>query len=840
METYEKLGVFYLGRQRQPGDDKAGPLLLYDSKDLVTHAVCVGMTGSGKTGLGIGLLEEAAIDGVPSIVIDPKGDLANLLLTFPDLKAGDFLPWINEDDARRKSLTPAQYAAQQAELWRKGLAEWGQDGERIRRLRAAADFVIYTPGSSAGMPVSILRSFDAPAAAILQDPDLLRERVITTVGSLLDLLGLDSDPLKSREHILLSTILEDTWRQGRSLDIAGLIQAVQSPPFQRVGVFDLEAFFPAAGRQQLAMKLNNFLAAPAMRAWIEGEPIDLASLLYGARGKPRVAIFSIAHLEDAERMFFVSLLLLQVVGWMRAQSGTTSLRALLYMDEIFGYLPPVANPPSKAPLLTLLKQARAFGVGIVLATQNPVDLDYKALSNAGTWFIGRLQTARDQQRVLDGLAGASAAEARFDRKKMGQLLAGLGNRVFLMNNVHEDQPVLFESRWAMSYLRGPLTRDQIKLLMDPLRPALRAEAEAAEAAASASGPAAAPLGAARQGRSPGAEAKAASGQGGPALQRGGPAQERPVISPAIAQFFLPPRRDQQGTGSLVYEPRCLGIAKVYYADAQAGLAAEREVAALAEVDPQLSRPLWEEAAMAKISDRDLETVPEPGSQFTGVPAALGDPKSYAAWNADFREWLYRSQTLRVFRSPSLEISSQPGESEKDFRLRLQQSGRERRDQLLERIRQRYAARVASLRERIRKAELAVDREKEQARQQKMQTAISVGVTILDAFLGGRKAVRSGTIGRATTAARSAGRILKEGQDVGRAQDNVQALQQQLAELEAQVTRESEALKSAVDPLSEELETLEVRPKKTDVSVRVLSLGWAPYWRDERGGTIPAF
>ena len=833
MEQFEKLGVFYLGRQKQSAADKAGPLLLYDSKDLLTHAVCVGMTGSGKTGLCIGLLEEAALDGIPAVVIDPKGDLANLLLTFPDLAPADFLPWINEDDARKKSLSPAQYAAQQAELWRKGLADWGQDGQRIRRLRESAEFVIYTPGSSAGIPVSILRSFDAPAATILEDPDLLRERVITTVTSLLDLLGLNTDPLQSREHILLSTVLEETWRQGRSLDIAGLIQAVQSPPFQRIGVFDLESFFPAGDRQALAMKLNNFLAAPAMKAWTEGEPIDLDRMLYGAKGKPRVAIFSISHLGDAERMFFVSLLLLQVVGWMRSQSGTTSLRALLYMDEIFGYLPPVANPPSKAPLLTLLKQARAFGVGIVLATQNPVDLDYKALSNAGTWFIGRLQTARDQQRVLDGLAGASG-ESRFDRQKMGQLLAGLGNRVFLMNNVHEDQPVLFESRWAMSYLRGPLTRDQIRKLLEPLRPALAAAGTAPGAAPAAASAAASATAAART--AAGATAAAGPGAAGAA----GAVQDRPAITPAIAQFFLPQRRDPPGAATLVYEPRCLGIAKVYYADAKAGLAAEREVTVLADIDAQLSRPLWEEAAQAEVRDRDLETVPEPGALFAGVPAVLGDPKSYAAWGADFREWLYRSQALRVFRSPALEVSSQPGESEKDFRLRLQQSGRERRDQLLERIRQRYTARIGSLEERIRRAEQAVDREKEQAKQQKMQTAISVGVTILDAFLGGRKTVRRGTIGRATTAARGAGRILKEGQDVGRAEENVQALRQQLAELEAQAARESEALKTAVDPLSEELESLEVRPKKTDVSVRVLSLGWAPYWRDERGGTTPAF
>src|SRR5689334_6651477 len=464
---FEKLGVFYLGRpydwQQKKGQDVA---LLYDSKDLVTHAVCVGMTGSGKTGLCLALIEEAAIDGIPAILIDPKGDLTNLLLTFPALRPEDFRPWINEDDARRKNLSPEDYARQQAEQWRKGLAAWGEDGARIQRLRDAADFAIYTPGSNAGIPLSIVKSFAAPPAAIREDEELLRERIGTTATSLLGLLGIDADPIKSREHILIATILDGAWRQGRELDIAGLIQQIQTPPMKKVGVLDLDAFFPAKDRFTLAMSLNNLLAAPGFGAWMEGDPLDVDALLHTPEGKPRVAIVSIAHLNDAERMFFVSLLLNQVVGWMRSQSGTTSLRALLYMDEIFGYFPPVANPPSKAPLLTLLKQARAFGVGVVLATQNPVDLDYKGLANAGTWFIGRLQTERDKARVLEGLEGAAAsASANFNRQAMEQTLAGLGNRVFLMNNVHDDGPEVFETRWALSYLRGPLTRDQIKILM---------------------------------------------------------------------------------------------------------------------------------------------------------------------------------------------------------------------------------------------------------------------------------------------------------------------------------------------------------------------------------------
>ncbi len=423
---FEKLGVFYLGRPYDWQQKKAQDgLILYDSKDLVTHAVCVGMTGSGKTGLCLALIEEAAIDGIPAILIDPKGDLANLLLTFPGLQPEDFRPWVNEDDARRKNLSVDDYARQQAELWQKGLASWGEDGARIQRLRDAADFAVYTPGSNAGIPLSILKSFAAPPPAIREDEELLRERIGTTATSLLGLLGIDADPIKSREHILIATILDTAWRQGQELDLAGLIQQIQTPPVKRVGVLDLDAFFPSKDRFALAMALNNLLAAPGFGAWLEGEPLDVANLLHTPEGKPRVAIVSIAHLNDAERMFFVSLLLNQVVGWMRTQSGTTSLRALLYMDEIFGFFPPVANPPSKTPLLTLLKQARAFGVGVVLATQNPVDLDYKGLSNTGTWFIGRLQTERDKARVLDGLEGAAGIAGQgFDRAELERILSG--------------------------------------------------------------------------------------------------------------------------------------------------------------------------------------------------------------------------------------------------------------------------------------------------------------------------------------------------------------------------------------------------------------------------------
>jgi hypothetical protein len=450
MEDFEKLGAFYLGRTYDVAERRANPeLLLYSSRDLTKHAVCVGMTGSGKTGLCLTLLEEAAIDGIPAIAIDPKGDLANLLLTFPELQPADFQPWLDPGEIQRSGKTADELAADTAERWRQGLAEWGQDGARIARFRKAVDLAVYTPGSSIGLPLTVLRSFAAPPQAILDDADAFRERIAAAVSGLLALLGIDADPLASREHILLSSLFERAWRAGEELSMPALIREIQSPPINNIGIVDLETFFPAKERFELAMRLNNLLASPGFSGWMEGEPLDIGKLLYTSEGKPRLSVISIAHLSEAERMFFVTILLNEMLAWTRTQSGTSSLRAILYMDEIFGYFPPSANPPSKTPMLTLLKQARAFGVGIVLATQNPVDLDYKGLSNAGTWFLGRLQTERDQARVLDGLEGASAAAgARFDRQRAAATLSALGSRVFLMNNVHEDEPVVFQTRWT--------------------------------------------------------------------------------------------------------------------------------------------------------------------------------------------------------------------------------------------------------------------------------------------------------------------------------------------------------------------------------------------------------
>jgi hypothetical protein len=811
-EDFEKLGVFYLGRPYDMAAKQAKPgWLLYDSKDLVTHAVCVGMTGSGKTGLCLSLLEEAAIDNIPAIIIDPKGDLGNLMLTFPSLKGEDFQPWINEDDARKKGLSPADFARAQAELWAKGLAGWQQDGARIQRLRDAADVAIYTPGSNAGLPVSILKSFAAPAADVREDAELFRERIGTTVTSLLGLLGIEADPIQSREHILLSTILDHTWRNEEDLDLAALIHAIQTPPVTKIGVMDVDSFFPSKDRFALAMKLNNLLAAPGFQSWLEGEALDIQSLLYTPAGKPRLAIFSIAHLNDAERMFFVTLLLSQMVGWMRAQSGTTSLRALLYMDEIFGYFPPVANPPSKLPLMTLLKQARAFGLGVVLATQNPVDLDYKGLANTGTWLIGRLQTERDKARVLEGLEGASSsAGKKFDKGRMEQTLAGLGNRIFLMNNVHEDEPVVFETRWCLSYLRGPLTRTQIKALMDPVR---------------------------RQASNARRQTQAASGSA-PSTQHSA-LKSRPIVPPDVPQQFVPLRGSRPEGSELLYAPMLLGSAQIRFSDTKGGIDQMQDVTVLVPMTDGAVPVDWDHAVAADVAVADLEQSPESDAQFLPLPAGAGKARSYVDWNKDFGGWLFRTQKLELLKSPTTKDVSGPGESERDFRVRLQQSGRELRDKAGESLRQKYAPKITTLQDRIRRAEQMKAKQQAESRSSQVQAAISVGASILGAFLG-RKTISATNIGRATTAIKSAGRVMKESQDVGYAEENVSALQQQLADLEAQFKAESEAMAAATDPLNEKLETISIKPTKSNIAVKLVALAWTPQWRDAKGIVTPAW
>jgi hypothetical protein len=796
VEDYEKLGLFYLGRAVSNAGEVTDEPVLYDAKDLTTHAVIIGMTGSGKTGLGIAMLEEAGMDRVPVIAVDPKGDLGNLMLTFPELDAQHLVPWVSAREASRSGRSVEEYAADQAATWAAGLRDWGQTEERIRRLRETVSLAIYTPGSSAGLPISVLQSFHCPPEQVRNDKDLYREKIAATATSVLALMGIAADPITSREHILVSNILEHRWDAGEGLDIAGLIGLIQAPPFERIGVMDLDGFYPPKERFALAMQLNNLLASPGFEAWLEGEPLSAASLLYTPEGKPRVSILSIAHLSDSERMFFVTMLLNEVLSWMRTQSGTGSLRAILYMDEIFGYLPPTANPPSKPLLLTLLKQARAYGLGLVLATQNPVDLDYKGLSNTGTWLIGRLQTERDKQRLMDGLAGASGS-AGLDRRDLERILAGLGKRRFLLHNVHAGGPVVFATRWVMSYLAGPLTRTQIKRLMKEQK------AQAAEA-------------------KPGPDRTGAS-RPGPAAPLAG----RSVPPPDVQEYFLRPLRPLPEQPAPTYRPVALGLADVAYHNARYHVDTRRRLLAAADIDDGPVPVDWHLAEALDPSLDLLQDEPLAGAGFDPLPEPASNARNYAKWERLLKRWIRAEQALTVYRSPTFKLTSEAHESEGEFRARLQNLARERRDAKVEALRKRYAGRIGTLEERLRRARQRLEQEEAQAQQGVIDTAISFGTAILGAFLG-RKAVTAANARRLGSAARKAGHARKERGDVERAQAALEAAQAQLEALHGALEAEVARLDEGFDSQREELREVPIKPKLVDIHIHFVGLGWAPW------------
>jgi len=798
---YEKMGAFYVGKKYDlETTELQDDVVLYDSKDLTTHAVIIGMTGSGKTGLGIGLLEESLMDNIPLIAIDPKGDLGNLLLTFPDLTPENFRPWINEQEASNQGQTPDEFAASQAALWEKGLGQWGQTAERIRTLRSKVDMAVYTPGSSAGLPVSVLRSFNAPSDAVRSDTDLYRERIQTTATSLLALMGEEADPVTSREHILISNILEKTWAEGKNLDIAGLIRAIQQPPFERIGVMELDMFYPAKDRFGLAMKLNNLLAAPGFEAWLEGEPLDIQRMLFTAEGKARASIFTISHLSDSERMFFVSMLLNEMLAWMRTQGGTSSLRAMLYMDEIFGYLPPSANPPSKTPMLTLLKQARAFGLGLVLSTQNPVDLDYKALSNCGTWFIGRLQTERDKERVLEGLLSASPES--LDKAEMQNVLSSLGKRSFLLHNINEDAPVIFQTRWVMSYLSGPMTREQIKRLMADRKTLATVQTPALKASA------------------PQVSKKA----------------EAPVMPQDVPVYYVP----VSGAGTnIIYYPAVAGFTEVHYSSVTHGVNETKQLVLAVEMEDGPVPVDWDNAEQLALAATDLESKAMTDAEFADLPKEAMKAKAYAKWQKDLFKHIRQDRPLKLFKSKDPKLTSDVTETQADFRARIAQQFRENRDVDINKLRQKYGDKLEKLQERLRKAEQTIEKEADQVKRQQMDTLVNVGTTLLSAFMG-RKTVSVTNMRRASSSVRSAGRLQEQQQDVNRAKENAASIVEEMHELESELQKELDALTNPVNPSELELEEVFVKANSTDVTLDVFALIWLPYRRDAKGVISPDF
>jgi len=788
---YEKLGLFYLGREVDMESREPSQLpLLYKNKNFTTHAAIIGMTGSGKTGLGVALIEEAIMDNVPSIIIDPKGDMGNLLLSFPDLRSEDFAEWIDPASAAGKDLSVPAYADQVAESWRDGLASWGQTGDRIRMLREKTDMTIYTPGSTAGVPVSVLSSFKAPSEKILNDTDTLNSLVNSTTTSLLSLVDVTGDSLQSREHILLSSLLLHFWRKGDDLSLEDLIGNIVNPPFDKVGIFPLDTFYEQSKRMNLAMNLNNILASPTFAAWTQGVPLDIQKILYSEDGRPQTAIFSIAHLSETERMFFVTMLLNQFTGWMRRQQGSSSLKALLYMDEIFGFFPPTANPPSKKPMLLLLKQARAFGVGIVLATQNPVDLDYKGLSNIGTWFVGRLQTSQDQDRVLEGIVGAG--DGNLDARLVRTLLSDMKGRQFLLNSVYLEEPLLFETRWVMSYLKGPISKFDIKKLMEKKKASSIGTdlSEDYQPVQSMSG-----------------------SQGAP----GRP----PVLARGIEQVhFL----QNMVSDEIRFEPWLWATGSVRFFNSLRNIDVVKEFSLRLYVDEEFSRADWSAAETCTYAEDDCIGESPGNSKFYPLPAGFSEMRDFKRMERSLSDYLYQNERQELFRIKGTKFESVPEESLGDFNVRFGDHLREEKDIAVEKMREKYEIRQERLEKKLQTAYNRLEKEKVDVKTKTTDSLISFGIAAVGAFFG-RKVLSAGNIGKAATGMRSVGRVAKERGDVTRAEELVLDLQQERDELSVEIEENIIELAETFSIDSYEVEKFSIKPRRSDIFNIHMMLLW---------------
>lgn len=817
----ELSGKFYLGREVDVDNhDVTIQKLLYDPDDLVTHAVVVGMTGSGKTGLCLDLLEEAALNNIPSLMIDPKGDITNALLHFPDLAPADFKPWINPTEARREGQSVEEAAEQTAVLWRNGLAEWAIQPERIQQLSDSVQFAVYTPGSDAGFPVSILASLAVPELDWEANKELLREQISGTVTALLGLIGLkDIDPVRSREHILLANIFEHNWSVGKDLELATLIMQVQTPPFPKLGVFDVNTFFPEKERFELAMLLNNILAAPTFQSWIEGEPLDINHLLYTKDGRSRHTIFYIAHLPESERMFFVTLLFSAVETWMRSQSGTASLRALIYFDEIFGYLPPVSNPPSKKLMLRLLKQARAFGVGLVLATQNPADMAYKALSNAGTWFIGKLATEQDKQRLLDGLTSTAGD---IDRRQYDEMISALGKRVFLLRNVHSPQPQLFQTRWAMNYLAGPLTREQI--------PALNALAQIDEPST----------------------IEEAQSTSEPLTQHTPRSTQlettpKPTFARGINEYFLPnnlsPEAALAQDGRILppnaqliglrYRPMLLAQANVKIRNRKYDVDVEMTHTTMQTVSDPNGYVRWQEQLEFTFDHEILQTESVALAQFEDIDLPLTDLRTMRKMQQDFVDWLYQHKEIPVRANEALNVYAGPQVSDEVFRQQCMEAAEPKYKAEAQKVVTRHERKIDAMRQKLRREERELEEDQAELAHRKRDEALTHTKTVLTLF-------RRNRIDQSLSKRRN---TQKAEADVQESVDEISALKREIDRLEDEKELELDSVKQKWLDVVDNVTEVQVTPFKKDIDPVFFGVVWQPQHLIDIDGevdTLPAF
>jgi hypothetical protein len=769
-ETYEKLGLFYLGKEIDKETlETTEALTLLKNKNFTTHAAIIGMTGSGKTGLGIGLIEEAAIDNIPSIVIDPKGDMGDLCLTDPDFSAERFEPWVR-DEALSKGEDPGEYAKKTASMWKDGIESWGQSAERVARF-ASVQKRIYTPGSSAGLPINILSSLETPPPEIMEESDTFASFLKSTTVSLLSLIGEDTDTLDSPEYILLAQILTKSWLAGEDMSIEKIIGQIINPTFKKIGVLPLEDFFPQDKRFKLATRFNALLASPSFALWMQGENLDIQKLLYDENGKAKVSIFSIAHLSDEERMFFVTLLLNRYIAWMRRQSGTSRLKTILYMDEIYGFFPPTKNPPSKEPMLLLLKQARAFGIGVVLSTQNPVDLDYKGLSNIGTWFIGRLQTNQDIERVIDGLGGQIGSS--FEKSEIKTLLANLKKRTFFLKSAHLEDIRLFGTRWVLSYLKGPLKKGDISSLMAPFRE--------------------------KRDESMPPIRKATAGR-----------KTYQHIDTSIPQYFEP---DPSGHNDFF---STLGAkVTVRFFNQRRGIDEESTRILSLPVEEQMQRIDWEEA---QEDDTDFENFPHVSpkeAHFTPLPQVVLEDKGLRRSIRELKDHLYQTEHITLWRCNSPRLESRVGESRADFVVRLDDLLQEKKEEEIEKLKERYAKKEKVLLDRLARAKERVEKEEADS----TSSLIDAGISVLGALFGKTSVTK---IGRAVN---KGGKILKERGEMSRAQQRVAAVQDDIDALADELDEKIDLLSEKYNVDNCEIKELKIKPRKTDIDVESCAVVW---------------
>lgn len=721
--------------------------------------------------------------------------------------------------------------AQAANTWREGLAAWDLGPERVRALKNSAHFAVYTPGSDAGISTSILANLQAPQIPWEGNKELLREKIAGTVTALLGLVGLkEIDPVRSREHILLSNLFEHAWSQGRDLNLSELILQTQNPPFEKLGVFDIGTFFPEKERFELAMLLNNILAAPSFQAWIEGQPLDIGALLYAPDGRPRHSIFYLAHLGNEERMFFVTLLYASVETWMRAQTGTASLRTILYFDEIYGYMPPVSNPPSKTLMLRMLKQGRAFGVGQVLVTQNPADLDYKALSNAGSWFIGKLQTENDKNRLLDGLEGSAPG---LDRQHYDDLIAALGKREFLLHNVHASAPQVFTTRWAMNYLAGPLTRVQIPALnqLAGAVPAMPAESFSPEGAAAAES---------QHSRSEPLPVRRASRPDADSLVG---SLTHPPVPSGIEMYFLANNltlaEAAKTTGraipadahvlGLLYRPVLVAQANVRYLQRKYKLDHEQSRTAIVTEPERRGTATWEDWLSGRLQPEDFDRDPVPEARFEILEAPFNEAKSMRALQADFRDWVFRKAELGVRANEKLEVYAGPKVSQAEFRRSCAEIARQRMAAEIEKVENKFNRSLDTLEDRLRREERELQRDESDLSQRRLEEMGTHAENMFSVFSKRRRRLSTSLSKRRMTEQAKA--------RVEGSEDAIEDFQQQIEELENERVQALQKVKDTWVEIADDMEIIPVYPYKKDILVDYFGVAWMPFYRVESQGRV---